>query len=117
MYKVLDIDMRIGKINKNFQLSDKFVWLHDEFVQKNKSEEYFTLDSNINVKMKDQLLLNIQYNNLLHGYGIYNFDVYCKYTEEFFTYFLNYEIITNRCNPQFPIIIKNIFEILNKYSV
>lgn len=117
MFKVLDVDMRISKLNKNFKLSDRFIWLHDNFVKNNKSEDYFVLNSNIKVERKDQLLLNIQYNNLLYGYGVYNYDVYYKYAEEFFTYFLNYEIITNRCNPEFPTIIKNIFEILNKYSV
>lgn len=117
MYKVLDMDMRISKINKHFQLSDQFIWMHDHFVENRSQDEYFSLGSNIKVERKDQLLLNLQYNNLLYGFNMYNYDIYYKYVEEFFTYFLNYEITTGRCNPQFPNIIKNIFQILNKYSV
>lgn len=117
LFKILDLELRIGKLNKKFELSDDFEWIHNNFILFYKQENYFNLTSNINVKRKDQLLLNLQYNNLIYGYNIYNYTDYCKYVEEFFTYFLNYELTTGRCSPEFPKNVKKIFYILNKYNV
>lgn len=114
LYKALDIDLRIGKLTKDFQLSEQFERTHDYYVQKhNDSRKHFNLEPNIEAKRKDQLLLNLQYNNLLLSHHVYEYKDYVNYTEEFFTYFLNYELTTGRCSPQFPQIIKNIFQILN----
>lgn len=116
LYRILDIDYRISKLNNHFELSHQFEWLHDNYIKIQDSRKYFELHPYIKVKRRDQLILNLQYNNLLYSCNIYNFIDYCSYAEEFFTYFLNYELTTGRCSPQFPNIIKTIFNILNKYT-
>lgn len=116
LYKTLDLDFRISKINKLFILSEEFILVHNTFVKTLNPDNYFTLETNINVKRRDQLLLNIQYNNLLYSLNVCTYEDYCKCAEEFFTYFLNYEIITRHGCPQFPNIIQNIFAVLNKFN-
>lgn len=116
LYKTLDLDLRISKLNKNFQLSDEFTNYHNIFVRTLNPANYFTLSSEINVNRKDQLLLNIQYNNLLYSLNVYRYDDYVRYAEEFFTYFLNYEITTRRGSPSFPVIVRSIFDILNRFD-
>lgn len=115
LYTIIKLDLKIGKINKKYILSKQFTSLHDKFVNLNNRNNYFYLNPDIKVKRKDQLILNIQYNNLFYGFYLYEYKEYCRCAEEFFTYFLNYEIITGICSPDFPSNIKNIFSILNKY--
>lgn len=117
IFRSLNTDLRLGKINKKFVLSEQFDWVHKQFVLSSNKETHFNLEPSITVKRKDQLLLNLQYNNLLYGYNIYDYHDYCKYTEEFFTYFINYELTTGRVSPNFPKIIRNVFKILNKYTM
>lgn len=116
LYKHLDLDLRIGKLNKNFQLSEQFINIHNVFVRSLDSKDYFDLNLEINVKRKDQLLLNLQYNNLIYSLNVYRYDDYLRYMEEFFTYFLNYEVVTRRGSPSFPQIVMNIFNIINRYQ-
>lgn len=116
VYRILDLDFRISRYNKKFQLSNQFKALHNNFVRQHNPEHYFNLTENIDVKRNDQLLLNLQYNNLLLGYAIHPYENYCRYTEEFLVYFLNYEMTTGFCSPNFPQNIETIFNILNKYE-
>ena len=115
LYRILDLDFRICKRNKNFRLSQEFIVLHNHFVATLDRKRYFTLTPRIRVKRFDQLLLNLQYNNLLHGYNVYSYEDYCRYTEEFLTYMLNYELTTGNGNADFPENIQQIFAILNRY--
>ncbi|WBR61496.1 hypothetical protein [Drosophila suzukii associated hytrosavirus 1] len=115
LFKTLDLDFRISKIKKKFVLSESFERIHNNYVELF-SRDTFTLSPDIMVKRKDQLLLNLQFNNLFHSYNMYTYQDYCRYAEEFFTYFLNYEIITGICSPQFPKIIRSIFERLELYA-
>lgn len=116
LFLSLDYDFRLSKLNKKFELSREFDYLHTQFCLLHNSEKYFKLEPRINVKRKDQLLLNLQYNNLLFGFPIYSYEYYCQCAEEFCTYFLNYEIVSGRCSPQFPENIRAIFLILNQYN-
>lgn len=116
LYRVLDLDFRLSKLNKRFELSNQFEVLHDVFITMFGDEStYFELAPQIKAKRKDQLLLNLQYNNLLYGYQVYRYEDYLLYAEEFFTYFLNYEMTTHRCSPQFPTNIRKVFRILNQF--
>lgn len=115
LFKFLNLDLSTSKRNKNFQLSDEFIEYHRIFMRNLDSERFFTLQSDITVQRKDQLLLNIQYNNLLYSVNVYMYEDYCRYAEEFFTYMLNYQIVTRRGCPTFPDIIQNIFLLLNKF--
>lgn len=116
LYKILDLDLRVGRLNKRFELSREFEKLHNDYIGFVDKKFYFNLEPNIKVNRKDQLLLNLQYNNLLYSYNIHDYNDYCNYVEEFCTYFLNYEVITGYCSPKFTENIKNIFSILNKYN-
>lgn len=113
LYRILDLDFRICKRNKHFQVSEEFKLLHRYFVDMHDSRNYFQLTPKIKVKRKDQLLLNLQYNNLLNG--IYTYEDYLCYTEEFFTYVINYELTTGNCAPNFADNIQEIYQILNKF--
>lgn len=115
LYKQLNLDLKIGKLNKNFKLSQHFELLHNSFIKLQNSKYYFNLTDNNSLIRKDQLLLNLQYNNIIyHSYG-YAFDECLGFVEEFFTYFLNYELTTGRWSPNFTENIQQVFFILNKY--
>lgn len=115
LYKSLDLDLRISRLNKHYILSPQFETLHDSFVGLFSAERYFDLSLESKVQRRDQILLHLQYRSLLYGYGVYPYTQYLRYCEEFFTYFLNYELTTGRCSPQFPQVVRHIFDILNKY--
>lgn len=123
LYDILYLDLRNGKLNKNFKLSKHFVMIHNHnvnnsgYTNNNNNNKYFEIDADIKATRKDQLLLNLQYNNLINSYNIYDFHEYYQHAEEFFTYFLNYELTTDRWSPSFPQLIENIFSILNKYTI
>lgn len=116
LYTTLNLDLKLSKLHGHYELSNEFVYLHDKFVATKDPTKYFTLGPNINVPRKDQLLLNLQYNTLYYGFNIYSYVEYCCQAQEFFTYFLNYEILTERCSAEFPTNVKTIFSILNKYT-
>lgn len=116
LYRILDLNIRLSRLNKRFELLNEFKISHDKLVSGRNPRYYFNLSEQINVKRKDQLLLSLQYNKLLHSYNLYSYEDYYRCTEEFFTYFLNYEMTTLYCSPSFPQIITSIFDILNKYN-
>lgn len=115
LYQCLELDLRNGELNKNFQLSTQFKEIHRNFIAAYDERKYFALSPDINVQRKDQLLLNLQYNNLLYSGLIYCYDDYYRYVEEFLQYFLSYEMTTGRCSPQFIDNIEKIFNTLNMY--
>lgn len=115
LYKALNLDLRFSRIEKKYFLSEEFEWLHKKFIETQDSRKFFKLEREIKVKRADQLLLNLQYNNLVNSYHIFSFQDYRNYMEEFFTYFLNYELTTGYCSPLFPNNIKEIFYIVNTY--
>lgn len=116
LYIILNSNLKNCIANKHFELSKDFEILHNEYIKIYNSKKYFFLDTKIKVKRKDQLLLNLQYNNLIYTFNIHSYEDYCKHVEEFFTCFLNYELTTGRCSQDFPTLIKNIYNILNKYN-
>lgn len=117
LYKALNMDLSLSRINKRYELSDEFTSLHDSFVRTHDKKYYFTLSKKIDTNRKDRLLLNLQYNNLLLCHSLYIYEDYYRCAEEFFTYFINYEITSGYCSPSFPLIVNSIFNILNMYDV
>lgn len=117
LYKILYQDFDLSKQYSKYELSKQFEKIHNKFVKLHNPDKYFNISSNITVKRKDQLILNLQYNKLYYGYYVYEQDDYLRYIEEFFSNFLSYELTTGRCSPDFPKNIKELFEILNKINL
>lgn len=115
LYSYLSSDMKRGRHNNFYVLSPAFISLHMQFMDTLDIHNVFSLSSSSYEQRKDQLLLNLQYSNLLHGGKrfVYQYDEYYRYTEEFFTYFLNYELTTKNGSHSFIQYIEAIFEILN----
>lgn len=115
MYRNLFLDIKYGETIHKYTVSQNFIILHNVMVSKIHSEKQFILKANIVAERKDQLLLNLQYNKLLNGLYRYSYEDYKRNMEEFFTYFLNYELITGYWCPEFPNMVQKIFDIFNKY--
>lgn len=113
LFQVLDNDFRQSKINRHFKVSEYFKLLHDKFVDRHDRIKYFTLTDVIDVERKDQLLLNLQYINLVYG-NVYDYETFCLHLEEFLTNFLNYEMTTGNCSEHFVHNITVIYDKLNK---